>query len=93
MFAGITKTILILLLLLGQGSALAHELDQDAHQANDSCKVCLLHSALDHSQVSADLVIWLPASSAEDSIPPALSLTARLNRHFQARAPPSATPV
>lgn len=93
MFTGISKYLLLILLLLGQGSVLAHELDLDAHQANDTCEVCLLHSALDHSQVSATICIWNPASHAQDSVTPSLPLTLDTYKLFRARAPPQSTTV
>ena len=88
MFAGISKFILIALLLLGQASLMAHELDLDAHQSNDACEVCLLHSALDDGQASGTLPPLFAANDSQDSIFSSLALINRAPRYFHARAPP-----
>jgi hypothetical protein len=93
MFAGISKYILIILILLGQGSVLAHELDLDAHQSNDTCTVCLLHSALDDTQVSASLCLWNSATHSQAPSILSLSLPHTAVSHSQARAPPQLTTV
>lgn len=88
MFAGISKTILIVLLLLCQGSVLAHELDLDAHQSSDTCEICLLHSALDDALISSVAFHFSAAHHLQDSSYPILALSNRAPRYFHARAPP-----
>ena len=91
MFAGISKFILIALLLLGQASLVAHELDLDAHQSSDVCEVCLLHSALDDAPLSSTILHLFTANDSHYSIFSSLVLTNRATRYFHARAPPIPT--
>lgn len=91
MFAGLSKYILLVLLLLGQSSLLAHELDLDAHQSNDSCEVCLLHSALDDAPVSSTSTLLFAAHHSHAFTSLTSALTNRASRHFQSRAPPIPT--
>lgn len=91
MFTRISKSILIALLLLGQASLMAHELDLDAHQSNDACEVCLLHSALDDGQASGTIPPLFVANDSPNTILSSLALINSAPRHFQARAPPSPT--
>ena len=91
MFAGISKFILIALLLLGQASVIAHELDLDAHQSSDTCEVCLLHSALDDGQASDTITPLFAANDSSVSRFSTLAPITRVPRHFHARAPPIPT--
>jgi hypothetical protein len=88
MFPTLSKFILIALLLLGQASSMAHELDLDAHQGNDICQVCLLHSAQDDTQPAAafNIAVNAPDYAPQVFLPTALS--SRTFGHFQSRAPP-----
>ena len=88
MFAGISKFILIALLLLGQASLMAHELDLDAHQSNDACEVCLLHSALDDGQASGAITFLLATNDSQVSNFFTPALINKAPRYFHARAPP-----
>ena len=91
MFAGISKFILIALLLLSQASLVAHELDLDAHQSNDACEVCLLHSALDDGQASGTIPPLFVANDSPNTILSSLALINSAPSYFHARAPPSPT--
>jgi hypothetical protein len=91
MFTSISKFILLTLLLLSQGSVLAHELDLDAHQSNDTCEVCLLHSALDDAQASGTISPLFAANNSPISRFFTPALNNKAPRHFHARAPPIPT--
>ena len=91
MSARISKFILIALLLLGQASLMAHELDLDAHQSNDACEVCLLHSALDDGQASGTTPPLFAANGSPVFRFFTSALINKAPRHFHARAPPSPT--
>ena len=88
MFARISKFILIALLLLGQASLVAHELDLDAHQSSDACEVCLLHSALDDAQASGTPPPLFAVNDSPVSRFFTFALINKAPRYFHARAPP-----
>lgn len=91
MFTGISKYILIALLLLGQGSVLAHELDLEAHQTGDSCESCLLHSALGDAQASTATISFFAANYFQTITLLPSPLINRAFNCFQSRAPPQPT--
>jgi len=88
MFPGVSKFILITLLLLTQGSLMAHELDLDAHQSSDTCEFCLLYSALDDTPASGTVFHLSAAHHPHDSTDMVFALINRAARYFHARAPP-----
>jgi hypothetical protein len=90
---GMFRVLLITFLLLGQAGAIAHELDLDAHQPGEVCKVCLLHSALDDFEISAGILpSFTGVFSPYNTQPTPLFLRLRA-APFRSRAPPQTTPV
>ena len=87
MFAGISKLMLIALLLLGQASVMAHELDLEAHQTGETCEDCLLHSPPgDDQAASTGHPLVAGDYSRHFIVLPSPSSISAFNR-FQPRAP------
>jgi hypothetical protein len=85
--------IFAVLLLYAQGYGLAHGLDFDAHDQDETCELCLHLSVFNHAGVIAGPILVVAFNpSTLLATPSGCTIRATHAAAFQARGPPSPLP-
>jgi hypothetical protein len=85
--------ILAALLLCAQSHGLAHGLELDAHEPDETCELCLHLSIFDHASDIAGAVLVTALDPDTLPVMPVASSIRAVHTAFQARGPPSPTPL
>lgn len=82
------QTVLLLGLLLGQLSQLAHASDVDAHTGSEACEACILSAGFDVGPAGHDAGIPVPGLQDQDTGTVRTEITYLQRTPFHSRAPP-----